>query len=195
MAEEQRPEGPQEGSGQTETAADIRPDRLHHHRHHTGQFTVGEGRIFSLKISEETGEEPEQEEACQVTTAGRRSSTAGLSRKEIVSLHYSLSWHRRTEGTLTKSPVSLPIILNYDVYRSQSKNKPLELSHHCSFPLVTLSLNSLKVNRAFTNSVSSDIFWTTKEQRYSSLELLVYIKKGTFSIELKVNGKLLSIFI
>ena len=96
MAEEQRTEGPQEGSGQTETAADIRPGGLHQH-HRT--------------VSEESGAEPEQEEACEVTTTGRRSAIAGLTRQEIVALHHSLGWDRGgTEGSLTISSVSLPIL-------------------------------------------------------------------------------------
>ena len=99
MAEEQRTEGPQEGSGQTETAPDIRPSGLHQH-HRT--------------LSEETGAEPEQEEACEVTTTGRRSAIAGLTWKEIVALHNSLGWDRwGTEGSLTISSVSLPILSVY----------------------------------------------------------------------------------
>ena len=73
-----------------------------------------------MNVSEETGEDSEQEEACKVTTAGRRSSIAGLKRKEIVALHNSLSWDRGTEGTLTISS----ILLN-SVFRSKFKNKPL----------------------------------------------------------------------
>ena len=99
MAEEQRTEGPQEGSGQTETAPDIRPSGLHQH-HRT--------------LSEETGAEPEQEEASEVTTTGRRSAIAGLTWKEIVALHNSLGWDRRgTEGSLTISSDFLPIFSVY----------------------------------------------------------------------------------
>ena len=100
------------------------------------------GLIDSFDVSEEGGEDSEQEEACEVTTPGRRSSTAGFKREEIVALHHSLSWeHRGTEGSLASD--YHPILNSISVCRSKSKNKSLKLSH-CSIPL---TYYRVKVNR------------------------------------------------